>query len=89
MREEIVPAPCPKVTVNLVGQVVAFDLRRATGKVTRETGQVASQEWLGVTTRGAIPEYEVVVVGKTGISVKARVVEDHVQTVNPKTNPTK
>jgi hypothetical protein len=78
MREPVVEAKEP-VKRNFVGLIVAFDLRRIGGATTREKGEVTAQRWLGLTTRGAIPEYELTIVGKTGRSVLARLTEDHVQ----------
>lgn len=82
MRDAIVSAPEPKHTLNnLTGCVVVFDLRRKGGTVTREKGEVTAQQWLGLTQRGGIPEYQLTIVGKTGRQVIARLTEDHVQPV--------
>jgi hypothetical protein len=66
---------------NFVGMVVSFDLRRAGGLITREKGEVLEQKWLGLTERGQIPEYELLIRGKTGKTVLARVTEDHVMEI--------
>jgi hypothetical protein len=65
---------------NFVGWVVAFDLHRTGGAVTREKGEVTAQRWLGL-TRGDIPEYELTIVGRSGKAVLARLTEDHVQQI--------
>jgi len=76
-REEVVPGTEP-IERNFVGLLVTFDLHRAS-KVSRESGQVSAQRWLGFTKRGALPEYELTIIGKSGRSVTARLAEDHVQ----------
>lgn len=76
-REEIIPGDEPSKR-NFVGEIVSFDLRRSSGKITREKGEITAQQWLGFTSRGRIPEYEVTILGKSGRSILARVTEDHV-----------
>jgi hypothetical protein len=81
MREEVIPSKETHPR-KFVGQFVRFDLRRAGGVVTEEKGEVIAQEWLGLTKRGSIPEYQLTIRGKSGRSVLARLTDDHVQPLN-------
>jgi hypothetical protein len=84
MRDSIIPAPEPATPMKLVGRVVTFDLRRKSGTVTRETGEITAQKWLGLTERGRIPEYEINIIGKSQTVVVARLTEDYVRYVDSK-----
>ncbi|MDX2187734.1 MAG: hypothetical protein SFV32_12435 [Opitutaceae bacterium] len=78
-RESIIEGPEPYKR-DWVGRMIEFDLHRKS-RVSREQGVVHDQRWLGYTQRGRIPEYELVVVGKSGMSVRVRVTEDHVRII--------
>lgn len=60
-----------------VGRQCSFDLPLNDDTVRRATGTVISQAWAGRTKRGAIPDYTLVIEGRSGKRVSVSMVESH------------
>lgn len=61
-----------------VGRSVTFDLPSPEdGEGKRVTGTVISQTWVGRTQRGAIPDYSLVIEGRSGRRITVSLVESH------------
>jgi hypothetical protein len=60
-----------------VGRQVSFDLPLSDDSTRRATGTVISQKWAGRTKRGAIPDWELTVEGKSGKRLIVSLVESH------------
>lgn len=60
-----------------VGRNVTFDLPLNDDSTRRASGTVISQTWAGRTQRGAIPDYSLVIEGRSGKRVIISLVESH------------
>lgn len=65
--------PHPAGSARFIGKAVVFS---RDGK--RLVGVVESARFAGFTTRGNIPDTEMIIVGKSGTKVTASLVENHV-----------
>jgi len=75
--------PHPAGAQRFVGRTVRFDYAAAGGATRELTGRVENAAYVGRTKRGAIPDYILVIRGKSGRAVEVSLVESHATFPDP------